>query len=483
MTPAPGTGGAAGIAPVGSYTGYPSFTITPPATPADQKDICVAAAMNLNKGSNDGKVLLSFDHAMAKISFSARYTGSLSGGQYVKVKQIYLDGVAGSGTLSLTSSGFNWTAGSNLTNYVLSVSNGALTNASLTTTAGPVSITPQGTLLLVPQTPTANTRIQLVVAFFNGTTEKEYEVDAMLPSTPWEAGKQITYSLEIKLSNGYMSLDVPVPSAIISSDSDPDQNQWNYSYTELVKTFSCNQSGYYQLEAWGVAGDAGAGGYVKGTLYLKAGQEIYVYVGGNNGWNGGIVGGLGSSGDATDFRLVTGDLNSRIMVAGGAGGDDLGVSPSGGAAGGLIGYGPGGGGGGAQTGAGGDGSFGKGGLGSGFGGGAGGYYGGAGGDGDCGSGGSSFISGMSGCVAINPASASDPRAQDAIGNTAALNYSSILFGASSTWTDGSEILFTNCSMIDGEGYEWNTGAKGAVATAPVSPGSSGTGYARITRLE
>jgi hypothetical protein len=94
---------------------------------------------------------------------------------------------------------------------------------------------------------------------------------------------------------------------------------------------------------------------------------------------------------------------------------------------------------------------------------------------------------MTGCVAINPASATEPRAQDTNGITAALNYSATLFGASNTWPDGAEILFTSISMIDGEGYEWNTGTKAAVPVGiPASDADTANadnGYARITRLE
>jgi hypothetical protein len=128
-------------------------------------------------------------------------------------------------------------------------------------------------------------------------------------------------------------------------------------------------------------------------------------------------------------------------------------------------------------------------------GGGGGYYGGAGNGygGGQGSGGSSFISGMKGCVAINPASTTEPRAQDSMGATFALNYFDTSFGGTSlTWPDGAEILFTSISMVDGEGYEWNTGAKAATSTGmpdwsktdgSTITGNTTNGYARITRIQ
>jgi hypothetical protein len=248
-----------------------------------------------------------------------------------------------------------------------------------------------------------------------------------------------------------------------------------------------------------------------------------VYVGqraakssGDPNWNGGGAkqnGNSGAGGGATDFRLLpasevtvwdgAASLSSRIMVAGGGGGSgDTGGGYSAGAAGGLFGYdsrstsctG------GTQTGGGiGDnpGGFGYGGPASVQnygGGGGGGYYGGGGGgyERGRGSGGSSFISGMPGCVAINPASTTEPREQDTNGITAALNYSATLFGASNTWPDGAEILFTSISMVDGEGYEWNTGAKSTTTTGmpdwsktdgSTITGNTGAGYARITRIQ
>ncbi|MDR1500279.1 MAG: hypothetical protein LBI58_04795 [Tannerellaceae bacterium] len=219
-------------------------------------------------------------------------------------------------------------------------------------------------------------------------------------------------------------------------------------------------------------GDDSHGGYVKGTLYLKENQEIYIRVS------------KGGTGGATDFRLVDGvwslpkGLNSRIMVAGGGGGDEAGYGTAG-DAGGLVGYGGEGGEGGTQTG-GGD-SFGCGGgtLSSPGGDGGDGYYGGDGGDNGSAGGGSSFISGMTGCIAIDPTNYGFPRAQDKIGYDASLNYSDAEFFTSPTWPDGAEILFTNVSMIDGSGYEWNTGVKGAI---PVGLPARGGIYARITRI-
>jgi hypothetical protein len=95
---------------------------------------------------------------------------------------------------------------------------------------------------------------------------------------------------------------------------------------------------------------------------------------------------------------------------------------------------------------------------------------------------------MAGCVAINPAATNDPRTQDTnTTNTTALNYTSAFGSNPTTWSNNAEILFDNPSMIDGEGYEWNTGTRGGQTSLPSysNPGSTmtgntGHGHARIT---
>ena len=129
--------------------------------------------------------------------------------------------------------------------------------------------------------------------------------------------------------------------------------------------------GRYQFEVWGAQGggintgisgtyNGGKGGYSKGRFLLQNTTTFYVYVGssgineGNGGYNGG--GALGASswihapdsnnrapgGGATDIRLVKGSLEtlksidflttyygpnesllSRVIVAGGGGGNDI----------------------------------------------------------------------------------------------------------------------------------------------------------------
>ena len=139
-----------------------------------------------------------------------------------------------------------------------------------------------------------------------------------------------------------------------------------FNYTGDVQKYTVPKEGYYYIETVGAAGGtdesfketlkSGYGAKTSGHIFLKAGEKLYIYVGGNGGivgegatsgrvggYNGGGNGGLstfnnkaqGGGGGATDVRLVGGSWNdtssliSRIMVAGGGGGLDSYADPAG----------------------------------------------------------------------------------------------------------------------------------------------------------
>jgi hypothetical protein len=288
-----------------------------------------------------------------------------------------------------------------------------------------------------------------------------------------------------------------------------------FAYTGDAQTFIVPIDGTYKIELWGASGDnfnnilGGRGGYTTGQIFLKKDTTLYIYVGGTTtnetgGYNGGgsltpgqyAFGRAG--GGATDVRITSGawndttSLRSRIMVAGGGGGAnnrnailDCGYGEGvGGAGGGLVGsdgqtinhtyngctYGWAIGLGGTQT-SGGfyisynssgvetartiTGSFGKGGgvevMFTQSGGGSGYYGGGLSGHGGAG-GGSSFISGYSGCNAI-----------DANGNhTGGPNHYS-------------GYIFNNAKMIAGNDSM-------PLPNGGIETGHTGNGYAKITYL-
>ena len=113
-----------------------------------------------------------------------------------------------------------------------------------------------------------------------------------------------------------------------------------------MQTFTAPLSTTYKIQCWGASGglppqyeteavDPGMGGYTSGNINIPQNIGLYLYIGespilrpatfGFNGGGGGEVPG----GGATDIRLVGGEWNnfeslkSRIMVAGGGGGGFL----------------------------------------------------------------------------------------------------------------------------------------------------------------
>lgn len=131
----------------------------------------------------------------------------------------------------------------------------------------------------------------------------------------------------------------------------------NCPYTGTYKKISL-PAGMYKFECWGAEGgynietstDGGQGGFSYGALALTQKQDLYLYVGGQGqsdteqphpnsgssgtyapgGFNGGGDGvgykdggtnhGGAGGGGATDIRIGTNDVYSRVIVAGGGGG-------------------------------------------------------------------------------------------------------------------------------------------------------------------
>lgn len=110
-------------------------------------------------------------------------------------------------------------------------------------------------------------------------------------------------------------------------------------FTGAYQTLTLNSSSMYIVELYGAAGGdpfstnaQGLGGYLRTELFLSAGQQLYVYVGGTpssdgtGGFNGGGSVGVDSSivcggggGGSTDIRTSKA-VSSRLAVAGGGGG-------------------------------------------------------------------------------------------------------------------------------------------------------------------
>jgi hypothetical protein len=125
-----------------------------------------------------------------------------------------------------------------------------------------------------------------------------------------------------------------------------------FPYTGEYYLWVAPATGTYTFEVWGAQGGnaaygasvttyGGKGGYATGSISLTAGQNVYVYVGGqgegggtatqnklNGGFNGGGFGYNGSDsinrggggGGATDIRTTSNALSNRVIVGGGGAG-------------------------------------------------------------------------------------------------------------------------------------------------------------------
>lgn len=114
---------------------------------------------------------------------------------------------------------------------------------------------------------------------------------------------------------------------------------WTYAFTGDVQTFTAPVSGQYVFECYGAGISTSKGSFAKGTIGLEKNEMVYIYVGGqNNTFNGGGAGGAvwhsasnsgGSFSEnvysdngcgATDVRIAS-ELDTRLIVAGGGGGN------------------------------------------------------------------------------------------------------------------------------------------------------------------
>lgn len=115
-----------------------------------------------------------------------------------------------------------------------------------------------------------------------------------------------------------------------------------FEYKGDTETFVTPINGKYKIELWGASGGgttimSGKGGYTVSEYNLEAGDVLYINVGGKGttgtngvaakgGFNGGGDSGVStknfasSGGGASDVRLNSNELTSRILVAGGGAG-------------------------------------------------------------------------------------------------------------------------------------------------------------------
>jgi hypothetical protein len=144
------------------------------------------------------------------------------------------------------------------------------------------------------------------------------------------------------MKNTFMALLSLTLSAFITQAA---FTQTTFSYTGSVQSYTVPAGvASIQIETWGAqganatfgtAGTGGLGGYTIGELSVTGGEVLNIYVGGQNGYNGGGIGGIqgnassqngpsagpgANGGGASDVRQSGTTLNDRVIVGAGGGG-------------------------------------------------------------------------------------------------------------------------------------------------------------------
>jgi hypothetical protein len=247
ITPAPeATNGIALVGTGGAYTGYPAFAVTPPADPAAQQDICVAAALDRTQGS---AVPFSFAHAMAKVSFSARLAGQDAA---ATLTQLEFGNLYTGGTLTLTGDAFTWTPPANKGTYTIPAAQftpgtSSYAGESVSTPAG------EGVLMLVPQT--------LAGATATATLSDNSAATFSMPALTLDAGKQYTCNLTnidtcFLRSESWAATATTSgtePQHVLSNMFDGDRNTyWRSSTTGgwSAQSFTVDMGGYKRIDGF-----------------------------------------------------------------------------------------------------------------------------------------------------------------------------------------------------------------------------------------
>ncbi len=139
-----------------------------------------------------------------------------------------------------------------------------------------------------------------------------------------------TYQVHLVVTDAQGCSDSSSQSLVVSAC--PPSGSQTFSFTGAAQSFvvpACVTS--IQITARGAQGAngvgqdfgvGGPGGTSIGDLSVTPGETLHVYVGGQNGWNGGGNGtsNSGNGGGASDVRQGGQSLNDRVIVAGGGGG-------------------------------------------------------------------------------------------------------------------------------------------------------------------
>jgi PKD repeat protein len=181
--------------------------------------------------------------------------------------------------------------------------------------------------------PVAFTATQAGLAYSWGfTSATTPTATGQTANATWASSGTYTVTLQVSDANGCTASSSQT--ITINNCPSPFSNTQTFSFTGGVQSFVVPNSACYtvlRVELWGAQGQnnsqsiGGQGGYIKGDISVTPGETIYIYVGGQSGWNGGGAAGTGGSGagiggGATDIRKNGQALANRVAVAGGGGG-------------------------------------------------------------------------------------------------------------------------------------------------------------------
>lgn len=178
----------------------PKFAMTVDAYPHFQVDLLLAMPQ-LGKTKSATAVNMLFKHMMTKILFSARVKVPTSAENPIKITDIKLLNVYDSGEIEMNAAK-EWTVNTTAPKrkywlHIIDTPNGnkELVDKALTTSYQMLS-TPEGVLLLLPQTLPQDARIEVT---FRAGNQPPVTFSVALPiSSPvWEKGKALNYQIEI----------------------------------------------------------------------------------------------------------------------------------------------------------------------------------------------------------------------------------------------------------------------------------------------
>ena len=154
-----------------------------PLTPSEQKDLIVAKATATKASSEYNKTIdLNFSHALSAIRFKLGEGFTNCYAKSVEVQNVY-----GGGTYNFSTGAWTPTGAQNI-NYTVPVADGTVDYEE-----GDYLTTEANTLMMIPQTPGASTKVLLYYEESSGGTTGNYITATIPTDKAWIAGKRITY--------------------------------------------------------------------------------------------------------------------------------------------------------------------------------------------------------------------------------------------------------------------------------------------------